>query len=281
MAGNRLSEVRRCFSIIALALLLLTLFGSHLPWMEISEEGHIHNWQITESDEGNSNTDTATFYMDMYFNLLSVESCQTFQEDSAFFFKGQETCSVMAFSDADKYTTDVHDWSMYWDSCESAGLTSFALITAALGVLIVVVLFATMKNFQRKCCPDAYSRQHGRAKCVVPCCAAFSPLSAAAAVVLYFLQCIQDAQGKDVVDADDLSDVQRSATGYQGFWIAIAGAVSLLLWWLLFTIWFCRKNVEIAEIGGMASGGMTTNDVDTQPINRVGAYSDDDDSGNL
>ena len=53
------------------------------------------------------------------------------------------------FDDAvDKYTVDTHDWDMYMDSCESAGITAFALIVIATSMLIVVVLFATMKNVQ-------------------------------------------------------------------------------------------------------------------------------------
>lgn len=98
MATKKLSEARRVFALAALVLLLLTLFGSHLPWLQISEEGHTHKWDITETHDGNSNTGTATFFMEMYFNLLSVESCQTFQEDSDFFYKGQELCSVMVCS---------------------------------------------------------------------------------------------------------------------------------------------------------------------------------------
>jgi len=277
MATKRLSEARRCFAVLALALLLLTLFGSHLPWMLISEEGHTHTWYITETHDNETNSDNATYYMDMYFNLMSVESCMTFQEDSDFFFDGQELCSVMSFDDAvDKYTIDVHDWDMYMDSCESAGITAFALVAGAVVLLIVVVLCSTVKNVQRKCCPEAYERQHGKAKCVVPFCAAFAPICAGCAVVIYYIQCIEDAQGQDVVTADDVTDVHRSATGYQGFWIALSGSVCLLFWWILFTIWFCNKTVARQEFAG--SGPTRGNDAAQQPINQE---SDDDISYNM
>lgn len=200
--GSRLSEARRCFSVLALILLLITLFGSHLPWMLIEEardDQHIHTWTI---DDGETNENpTSTFWMDYYFNLLSVESCQTFREDSDFFFKDQEVCSVMAFSDYDKNTIDTHDWSMYKDSCESAGLTAFVLIIIALALFIFVVLFTTFKNIQRKCCPKAYQSQHGRAKCMVPTCAAFAPVCCIIAILIYFVQCINNAAGTEVVDA--------------------------------------------------------------------------------
>ena len=137
--GSRISEARRCFSILALILLLITLFGSHLPWMEITE-AHEHEWSITETG---GDSGTVTFTMDMYFNLLSVESCQTFLEDSAFYFDGQVVCSVMPFSDADKHTIDTHDWSIYSESCESAGLASFILIVTAVSILVFVVLVAS------------------------------------------------------------------------------------------------------------------------------------------
>lgn len=240
MAGSRLSEARRCFSVLAFILLLITLFGSHLPWMEISEGGHVHSWTISESG---GDSDTATFEMDMYFNLLSLESCQTFLEDSFFFFKGQVVCSVMPFEDADKNTVDVelHDWSVYSDSCESAGMTAFVLIIIAIAVLVLVVLVSTFKNIQRKCCPKIYESQHNRAKWMVPACAAFAPICGVLAIVLYFVQCINNAAGQEVVHADNVSDVQRSATGYEGFWIAMTGSICLVFWWILFTIWFCGK----------------------------------------
>jgi len=275
--GKCLSEARRFFSVVSLVLLLLTLFGSHLPWMMISEEDHTHTWTITETHDGNSNTDDASFYMDMFFNLLSVESCQTFQEDSAFFYKGQEMCSVMTYDDSmNKYTTDTHDWDIYMESCESAGTAAFALIVVSVGMLVMVVLFATVKNVQRKCCPEAYERQHDKAKCLVPCCAALAPISALVAVILYFVQCIQDAQGKDVITAEDASEVKRKAEGYQGFWIAMAGAICLLFWWILFTFWFCNKRVASAEFAGASSRNMNAND--TAPLNED---SDHEDSMNI
>eukprot|EP00485_Elphidium_margaritaceum_P000991 CAMPEP_0202694626 /NCGR_PEP_ID=MMETSP1385-20130828/8438_1 /ASSEMBLY_ACC=CAM_ASM_000861 /TAXON_ID=933848 /ORGANISM="Elphidium margaritaceum" /LENGTH=275 /DNA_ID=CAMNT_0049350505 /DNA_START=31 /DNA_END=858 /DNA_ORIENTATION=- len=239
--GSRLSEARRFFSILGFILLLITLFGSHLPWMEIAEEHHVHSWQIVE--EG-GDSGTATFKMTMYFNLLSVEACQTFLEDSPFFFSGQEVCSVMPFKDADKNTVDTHDWSSYSESCESAGLTAFAMIVVAVSILALVVLISTFKNIQRKCCPAQFRAQQGKAKCMVPTCAAFAPVCAIVAIVIYFMQCINDAKGQDVVSADDVGDVERSASGYEGFWIALTGSICLLFWWILFTIWFCGKSTE-------------------------------------
>ena len=207
MAGSTLSEVRRCFSILAFILLLITLFGSHLPWMEIDEPDHIHTWSISE-DVGNGQTESgdATFYYTQYFNLMSIESCQTFREDSPFFFDGQVVCSVMPFSDSHKNTIDVHDWSMYSDSCESAGLTSFILIIAAISILVLVVLITTFKNIQRKCCPKMYESQHGKAKCIVPTCAVFSPICGICSILLYFVQCINNAAGTEVVEANELSN---------------------------------------------------------------------------
>eukprot|EP01083_Nonionella_stella_P194187 716313_1 len=250
---SRLSEARRCFSVLAFILILVTLFGSHLPWMMIAEEEHEHKWTISE--EG-GDSDTASFYMDMYFNLLSVEACQTFLEDSSFFFKGQVVCSVMPFSDSDKNTVDIHDWSMYGDACESAGLTAFVLLIASIAVFTLVICISTFKNCQRKCCPKMYEQQHGRAKCIVPSCAAFAPIAAVCSIVLYFVQCINHAAGHDVVTADNVGDVQRSATGYEGFWIAMTGALCLVCWWILFTIWFCGKKVGQTDFSGGNAGAL-------------------------
>lgn len=245
--GSRLSEARRCFAVLAFILLCVTLFGSHLPWMQISEHDHVHKWVITEPTEEGDNTGTATYHMDLYFNLMSVESCQTFLEDSNFFFDGQEVCSVMSFDDADKNTVDVHDWSMYSETCEAAGMTSFALLVLSVSIMVLVVLMATFKNIQRKCCPQSYESQHGKARCIVPSCALLAPVCAILSVILYFVQCIDDAKGKDVVEAEGMEDVQRSAIGYEGFWIALVGSVCMLFWWILFTIWFCNKRVERAD----------------------------------
>merc|ERR1719486_1842098 len=114
----------------------------------------------------------------------------------------------MAFDDANKNTVDVHDWSMYSESCEAAGLTSFALIVLSVSLMVIVVLMSTFKNIQRKCCPASYERQHSKARCLVPSCAVLAPVCAVLAVILYFVQCIDDAKGKDVVQADGLEEVQ-------------------------------------------------------------------------
>eukprot|EP01083_Nonionella_stella_P022191 61378_1 len=250
---SRLSEARRCFSVLAFILILVTLFGTHLPWMMISEEGHEHHWTISE--EG-GDSGSVSFEMDMFFNLMSLEACQTFLQDSAFFYKGQLVCSTMAFADSHKNTVDIHDWDMYSDACESAGLTAFALLVAGLCIFVMVVLIATFKNVQRKCCPKIYESQAGRAKCMVPTCAAFAPLLSVGGILIYFMQCINHAAGTDVVEAEGLEDVQRSATGYEGFWIATAGTGCLVFWWILFTIWFCGKKAH-ADFGGVTDSDRT------------------------
>ena len=203
MAGSRLSEARRCFALLALILLMITLFGSHLPWMEINEPDYIHTWKLTEQTEGETGDGdgTVTFYMTEYFNLLSVETCQTFiQGADPFYFSGQVVCSVMEYSDATRNTVDVQDWNLYSDSCESAGLTAFILVLTSVALLCLVVAIATFKNVQRKCCPKMYESQHGKAKCMVPACAAFAPLCGIIAILLYFVQCINNVKGTEVVD---------------------------------------------------------------------------------
>eukprot|EP01083_Nonionella_stella_P305747 1067870_1 len=100
--------------------------------------------------------------MYMFFNLMSLESCQTFLQDSKFFYKGQFVCSTMAFAYSQKNSVDIHDWEMYRDACEYAGLTYFALLVSGLCIFVMVVLIATFKNVQRKCCPKIYESQAGR-----------------------------------------------------------------------------------------------------------------------
>lgn len=109
-----------------------------------------------------------------------------------------------SFDNSHKYTIDTHDWTMYMDSCESAGTASFGLICGAVLVLILVVLFTQFKMIQKKCCPHTYNTQHGKARCCVPCIAILAPLCACGAIIFYFIQCIHDAQGKDVVTANEL-----------------------------------------------------------------------------
>eukprot|EP00483_Globobulimina_turgida_P012248 UN12270 len=160
----------------------------------------------------------------------------------------------MPFSDSHKNTVGVHDWSMYSDSCESAGLTAFVLLISSLSIFTLIILISTFKNIQRKCCPKIYSQQHGKAKCIVPSCAALAPICGILAILLYFVQCINTAAGKDVVTAEDVGDVQRSATGYEGFWIGMTGTICLVFWWILFTIWFCGKKVGVTDFGGGNAG---------------------------
>ena len=77
-----------------------------------------------------------------------------------------------------------------------------------------------------------------------------------------------------------MSDVQRSASGYQGFWIAMSGSICLVFWWILFTVWFCNKRVARAEFAGAASHNIQSNDSAQQALT-VGNDSDDEDIQHL
>ena len=74
-----------------------------------------------------------------------------------------------------------------------------------------------------------------------------------------------------------MSDVQRSATGYQGFWIALGGSVSLVFWWILFTFWFCNKTADVDFNGGTQAAG-SVNDTASQRLNQ---NSDDEESRSI
>merc|ERR1719445_850706 len=74
-------------------------------------------------------------------------------------------------------------------------------------------------------------------------------------------------------------DVQRSASGYEGFWIAITGTICLVFWWILFTIWFCNKNVDDTRVDfrGGASAGAFDSDRTKRQKQPIREDSDDDD----
>lgn len=78
-----------------------------------------------------------------------------------------------------------------------------------------------------------------------------------------------------------VSDVQRSAVGYEGFWIAMTGTICLSFWWILFTIWFCGKNVaqtdfEAGDAGTRSDSARTQSQ--KQPIAQDSDDEDDENS---
>merc|ERR1712228_1034221 len=80
------------------------------------------------------------------------------------------------------------------------------------------------------------------------------------------------------VTAENISDVQRSAGGYTGFWLAMSGAICLVCWWILFTIWFCNKKVGVTDFsGGDDYAGRRESDRTIRQKQPIANESDDDD----
>ena len=80
---NKLDECRRILFLVTLVLGIISLIGSEMPWVHITQPSDtVHTWNfITNSDNTNTTTtvsQSCNFTMEIFLSLYSAEICQKF-----------------------------------------------------------------------------------------------------------------------------------------------------------------------------------------------------------
>lgn len=206
--NKRVNDIRRCILALCFFGLVLSLLGTELPWVRITQSTsqnpiHIVNMDTTTCNATLNNKtlptiSTLKFTIDVYMTLAASQLCQSFISGSLPSYVGGANlkditmCTDLKFNQVSNFMQDVSEWDTYSSKCGSSGGGSFFLIIAALVIMAVTMAINTFPKLVNKCCQDQNSFKNKFIRSLV---AFFAPLLVTFALIVYSLQCVKGDLG--------------------------------------------------------------------------------------
>ena len=186
--GNRVNDIRRVILALCFFGLILSLIGSELPWVKITQSKPQNPLYITDTESCNATLNNNTlptvtklsFTIDVYMTLTSSQLCQTYISGKLPKYIGGadlsniKLCTSIAFNELSNFMQDSSDWSDYSSKCGSSGGAAFFFIICALCIISVTMIINTFPHIVAKCCLDETSFKNKFCRSLVafiaPCC---------------------------------------------------------------------------------------------------------------
>jgi len=252
--NKRVNDIRRCILAFCFFGLILSLIGSELPWVQITQSEAQNPIYVTSAASCNATLNNGSlpdvselkFTLDVYMTLASSQVCQLFISGrlpsyiGGAVLKDIRMCADLDFDQVSNFMLDVKKWDDYASACGSSGGGTFFFIIVALILMAATMLINTFPSLVRRCCEDMNATRNKVLRSVLAFC---GPLCVTFALIIYSTGCVNGDLG------DVLTKRGMDRTGSGGYWICCISCALLWVYWALFIFRMCDNEVDIRGAG--------------------------------